>query len=156
MDKKNILVKKIVDFFDTSITSIFLDKDVVGHIEKITFCRKDQQCLELSNEMVDLSERLEEGVLVAETFRNMPNKSYAQKIILNPEMQVEKRSLKFLLHQENGNSYPSGLFFKSLNGEENYVVVGAAPFTLAFLSSLYSESKSPEYNIAEYRHEKLG
>tara|TARA_B100000768_G_C11125723_1_gene309514 strand:+ start:134 stop:619 length:486 start_codon:yes stop_codon:yes gene_type:complete len=155
MDKKNIIAKRIAGFFDAPITSIFLDKDVVGHIEKMTFFRNDYQCLELSNEMVELSERLEEGVLVAETFRNMPDKSSAQKIVLSPEMQVEKTSLKFLLHEENGNTNPSGLLFKSFRGEENYVIVGAAPFTLAFLSGLYPESKSPEYDISEYRQENL-
>jgi len=155
MYESNDLTKTIWRFFDTPITSVFLEQDTVGHIEKLIFCRKDNLFLNLTNEMIELSERLEEGTLVAEITRNLTKNPPSKKIIFSAEMQVKRTSLRFLLHKSNGNLNPAGLFFNSINNKENYIVAGAAPFTLVLISDIYSESKLPEYDVSQYEKEDL-
>lgn len=152
MENKKILSDKLAAFFSKPISVILLKKDVAGHIDNFFFGSSDQLYLELSNDMVDLSERLEEGTLVVNELDELTDKhSSLEEITLDSEKKIDIGSLKFLIQYKNGNKKPSGLAFKFLNDDLiNYIVVGAAPFTLVFYSGLYDESKSSEYDLSEY------
>ncbi|WGO99609.1 hypothetical protein QFX18_05970 [Saccharophagus degradans] len=148
MSNKSSLASVISGFLNSPISSFYLEKDVVGHITKIFLVKKDGQCLSLYNDMVDLSERLEEGCLMA----SLCDKPLGQEIAIKPAKKLDRGSLKFLFFTKNGNFNPSGVMFRFCEEEnENYIVVGAAPFTLVFLSDLYPETKAPEYDLSSYQ-----
>src|SRR5690606_21042575 len=111
MKGEKIISQVMVNFFGTPLDSIHIEKDIVGHVSKIIFCREDNRCLCVSNDMVDLSGRLEEGCLQVDLCNKPCYGSDSQKITIDSGKKIIQESLKFLFYERNGNFEPSGFLF---------------------------------------------
>lgn len=133
--------------FDSKVESIIISYDPAHHIDSILFNLQSGVAFKLTNEMVELGDRLEEGTIIFEENKLYIPGATDVKIELNDTISSSK--INYFVHPQNGNTGICGIEF-SLNDSVHRIFVGAAPYTLVFQSNLINDSKLPEYPFENY------
>lgn len=139
--------KELGMFVSQGFIKVLLKRDTLNRILCITLVQKNNSVVEIRNKMVDLAERIEVGRL--EFTNNGCPKSEEVEILVAEEC-FENSRIYLLVTKWNGNELVSGLKIVTRDDEEHYIVAGAAPYTLVFISNQYEEIHKPEYDLTEY------
>jgi hypothetical protein len=151
-EQQSPIANLVRQFFGLEVDSIYIAKDVIGRLTSICFERSDQARLRFFNEMVDISERIEEGCLCAELVEDVNG----EKVTLADNRKINLNITALLFSEHHGNPEPSGISFQIQGVDEShFVIVGAAPYTLVFKSNLYLDKFKPEYDLSDYRVEPV-
>jgi len=141
---------KIYAFLKKELSCIEIDTDVVNQIDQLSIVATSGNKLSISNSMLDLAERLEQGGIQLKSYIEPYTGKTVKRIELVKRV-VDVKSVRFLYYKKDGDMRPSGVCFSFIHDQDKHcVVVGAAPFTLVFLSPLYKELRKPEYSLDEY------
>lgn len=149
MKGKVEMISKEIQNIYCKIQSIEIKRDVIDHIEYMSLKTGESSGITLKNKMVDLGGRLEEGQLTVFPYLKPSNEG---SIVHYEDIggSIIEGSLFFFVHPDNGNDGVCGLRFDTKDKKGNIILVGAAPFSLVFISNLYKEKYLPEYPVNEY------
>ncbi|MDN7123508.1 hypothetical protein J6I90_01305 [Pseudidiomarina sp. 1APP75-32.1] len=146
-DVNREIEEELVSVLNGKLESLRIYLDPVQQIDSIVFSMSSGEMITLANDMLDLDDRREEGRLVVSKGADGVDNDVIEipvKSHLNPKRFV------FHIHPTFGNKGICGFTFQ-LFGKKHSIFVGAAPYTLVFLSDLFNDTKKPEFALSDYQ-----